>query len=107
MAEPNAGAAARVRLPWHWLGIVPFIAFALLFLILPTLQIVVGAFRTPACGFTLENIRWLFTPSIMASYWISIKISVASALLGCLIGFVMAVGVTLGGLPKAGFGGRC
>jgi putative spermidine/putrescine transport system permease protein len=101
MAGSNAQAAARARLPWHWLGIVPFIAFALLFLILPTLQIVVGAFRTPAGDFTLENIRGLFTPSIMASYWISIKISVASALLGCLIGFAMAAGVTLGGLPKA------
>ncbi len=99
MAEPNAGAAVRVRLPWHWLGIAPFIAFALLFLILPTLQIVVGAFQTPDGGFTLENLRGLFTPSIMASYWISIKISVASALLGCLIGFAVAAAVTLGGLP--------
>lgn len=89
-----------MRLPWHWLGIAPFIAFALLFLILPTLQIVVGAFRTPAGDFTLENIRGLFTPSIMASYWISIKVSVASALLGCLIGFAMAAGITVGGLPK-------
>jgi putative spermidine/putrescine transport system permease protein len=101
MAGSNAGAPARARLPLHWLGVVPFIAFALLFLILPTLQIVVGAFRTPAGDFTLDNIRGLFTPSILASYWISIKISVASALLGCMIGFAMAAGVTLGGLPKA------
>jgi len=99
-AAGSAPSAARVRLPWHWLGIVPFIAFALLFLILPTLQIVVGAFRTPAGDFTLENIRGLFTPSIMASYWISIKISVASALIGCLIGFAMAAGITVGGLPN-------
>lgn len=103
MAEVSAAAGAppagRIRLPWHWIGIAPFIAFALLFLILPTLQIVVGAFRTPAGDFTLENIRGLFTPSIMASYWISIRISVASALLGCLIGFAMAAGITVGGLP--------
>lgn len=101
MAGSNAAAPARARLPLHWLGVLPFIAFALLFLILPTLQIVVGAFQTPAGDFTFENIRGLFTPSILASYWISIKISVASALLGCLIGFAMAAGVTLGGLPKA------
>ncbi len=90
---------ARRTLPWHWLGIVPFVAFALLFLILPTLQIVVGAFQTPEGDLTLENIRGLFTPSIMASYWISIKISFASALLGCLIGFAMAAAMVLGGLP--------
>ena len=30
-----------------WLGVVPFLIFALLFLILPTLQVVTGAFRTP------------------------------------------------------------
>ena len=31
--------------------------------------------------------------------WISIKISLVSALLGCLIGFLVAASVTLGGLP--------
>jgi putative spermidine/putrescine transport system permease protein len=35
----------------------------------------------------------------MASYWISIKVSLASALFGCLIGFGIAASVTLGGLP--------
>jgi putative spermidine/putrescine transport system permease protein len=99
MAKSEAHPPAKARLPWHWLGITPFIAFALLFLILPTLQIVVGAFRAPDGGFTFDNIRGLFTPTILASYWISIKISVASALLGCAIGFAMAAGMTLGGLP--------
>jgi len=83
-----------------WLGVVPFLLFALLFLILPTLQIVTGAFRTPEGGFTLSHIANLFQPSILASYWISIRISVASAFFGCLIGFLMAVGITIGGLPS-------
>ncbi|MGO4914656.1 ABC transporter permease [Pseudogemmobacter sp. W21_MBD1_M6] len=93
-------AAARARLPLHWLGIAPFTIFAALFLILPTMYIVVGAFRTADGGFTLANIAGLFTASIMASYWISIKISVASAFLGCVIGFAVAAAVTLGNLPK-------
>lgn len=88
------------RLPLHWLGVLPFAAFVLLFLILPTMKIVVGAFQTVEGGFTLENIEGLFTPSILAAYWISIKISVASALLGCAIGFAMASAVVLGGLPQ-------
>jgi len=89
-----------MRLPLNWLGVAPFLLFALLFLILPTMNIVLGAFRNPAGEFTLQNIYGLFTPSIMAAYWISIKISLASAILGCAIGFAVAAAVTLGGLPK-------
>lgn len=93
-------AAARRRLPLTWLGIAPFAVFATLFLILPTMNIVLGAFRTPDGSFTLDNLRGLTAPSIRAAYWISIKISLASALLGCLIGFCVAAAITLGGLPK-------
>ncbi|MBP1852385.1 ABC transporter permease [Rhizobium halophytocola] len=93
-------APLRTRLPLHWLGILPFVLFILLFLILPTMKIVIGAFQRPDGAFTLDNIANLFTPSILNAYWISIKISVASSLLGCLIGFGVATAVILGGLPK-------
>jgi putative spermidine/putrescine transport system permease protein len=88
------------RVPLHWLGLLPFLIFTLLFLIMPTMKIVVGAFQTPEGGFTFQNIADLNTPSILSAYWISIKLSVISAALGCLIGFGMAAGVVLGGLPK-------
>ena len=89
----------RPRMSFAWVGILPFALFAFLFLILPTLQIVTGAFRNPAGDFTLQNIANLFQPSIIAAYWISIRISVASAFLGCLVGFLLAWSVVLGGLP--------
>ncbi|SMC60218.1 putative spermidine/putrescine transport system permease protein [Rhizobium sp. RU36D] len=88
------------RLPLYWLGVVPFFLFVTLFLILPTMRIVVGAFQTPDGTFTFNNILGLFKPSILAAYWISIKISLASAVLGCAIGFAMAAAVVLGGLPR-------
>jgi putative spermidine/putrescine transport system permease protein len=94
---PPPSAATR---SWAWLGILPFMGFAFLFLILPTMQIVIGAFRTPAGGFTLENIANLFTPSILGAFWISIRVSLASAFLGCVIGFAVAWAVTLGDLPR-------
>jgi putative spermidine/putrescine transport system permease protein len=78
---------------------LPFLLFALLFLVLPTMHVVIGAFRNPAGEFTLVNIRNLFTPAIMGSFWISIRISFASAFLGCVIGFFVAWAVTLGNLP--------
>ncbi len=58
---------------WAWLGLLPFAAFAALFLILPTMFIVVGSFRNPAGDFTLANIANLFQPSILAAFWISIR----------------------------------
>ena len=101
IAAGGAPRRARRALPGlNWLGLLPFFAFAMLFLVLPTLQIVLGAFRDPAGGFTLQNILDLNTPSIRNAYWVSIKVSFWSALLGCLIGFAMAAAVVLGGLPR-------
>lgn len=98
--QKTGARRARTGLPLAWVGMVPFTLFAVLFLILPTMHIVLGAFRTVEGDVTLQNIVNLFQPSIIAAYWISIRISVASALLGCLIGFAMAAAITLGGLPR-------
>ncbi|MFB2531623.1 ABC transporter permease [Paracoccus sp. p4-l81] len=87
-------------MPLTWLGIVPFAAFAALFLILPTIHIVIGAFRGPDGGFTLANIQNLFQPTIMRPFWLSIKLSLITAAIGCLGGFLLAAAVTRGGLPK-------
>lgn len=86
--------------PLSWLGLVPFAVFAILFLILPTMYIVVGAFQTAEGRPTFDNIVNLFQTSILAAYWISIRISFATAFLGCVIGFGIAASVTLGALPK-------
>ena len=48
-----------------WLGVVPFFAFALVFLILPTLHVMLGAFQTPEGAFTLANLGGLMTGSIL------------------------------------------
>jgi putative spermidine/putrescine transport system permease protein len=91
---------SRRTLPLRWLGVAPFIVFVLMFLILPSLYIVVGAFRGPEGGFTLDNIRGLNTRTILNAYWVSIRVSFWSALIGCAIGFGMAAAVVLGGLPR-------
>jgi putative spermidine/putrescine transport system permease protein len=89
------------RLPVAWLGLLPFAAFAVLFLILPTMKIVLGAFQAPDGSFTFQNLLDLNTDSIRSAYWTSIKLSFVTALLGCAIGFGMAAAVVFGGLPKA------
>jgi putative spermidine/putrescine transport system permease protein len=87
------------RLPLHWLGVAPFFIFALMFLILPTTYLIVGAFQNDQGEFTVDNILALGQPSILAAYWISIRISLASALLGALVGFAIALAIVRGGLP--------
>ena len=101
MPTDRPAPGPRLRLPLEWLGILPFVLFAVLFLILPTMKIVVGAFQTPEGGFTLQNFVDLNTASNRAAYWTSIKLSFVTALLGCAIGFGMAAAVVFGGLPKA------
>jgi putative spermidine/putrescine transport system permease protein len=102
---PSAGTGAgRMRLAlgaqtWAWIGVTPFFVFALMFLIVPTLYLVVGAFQDGDGNFTLQNLADLFTPTILSAYWISIKVSLASALCGALLGFGLAYAVVLGGLP--------
>ncbi|MCV9961067.1 ABC transporter permease subunit [Pararhizobium sp. BT-229] len=83
-----------------WLGIAPFMIFAFMFLILPTLYLVTGAFFNPAGEFTFQNIADLTHPTILSAYWISIKVSLASSLGGALIGFFLAWAIVLGGLPS-------
>ncbi|HZT19094.1 MAG TPA: ABC transporter permease subunit [Dongiaceae bacterium] len=100
--EARPTLAARLlpqQMPWAWLGVGPFFVFALLFLILPTAYLVVGGFQDADGNFTLQNIRDLFSPSILSAYWISIEVSVASALAGAVVGFFLAYAAVLGGLP--------
>lgn len=89
-----------LRLPTQWLGVAPFFIFAIMFLILPTLYLMLGAFQNEAGEFTLENIIALSQPSIVAAYWISIKISLASALIGAFAGLAIAIAIVRGGLPN-------
>jgi putative spermidine/putrescine transport system permease protein len=82
-----------------WIGVTPFFVFALMFLILPTLFLIIGGFQDTDGRFTLQNIANLFQPTILNAYWISIKVSAASAIAGALIGSLLAWAAVMGGLP--------
>ena len=82
-SAPRARTVQFGQTAWAWAGVTPFFIFALMFLIVPTLYLVVGAFQDAQGNFTLANIEQLFTSdSIRSAYWISIKVSVASAVVG-------------------------
>jgi len=84
-----------------WLGVAPFFLFAILFLVLPSLRLIVGSFTNNEGQFTFANLLQLFQEkSILDAYWLSIRISAATAIGGGIFGFLLAYSVTVGGLPK-------
>jgi putative spermidine/putrescine transport system permease protein len=99
-ARPSLGARIGDQFSWAWLGVTPFFLFAIMFLILPMAFLVVGAFQDADGNFTFANLAELSEPTIVSAYWISIKVSVASALGGAVIGFFLAYAIALGRLPR-------
>lgn len=84
-----------------WLGVIPFILFALLFLIIPTLFLVSTAFIDAEGKFTLQNIYDLGSQQVLSAFDISIRVSAASAFFGALIGLAIALAIIRGRLPNA------
>jgi putative spermidine/putrescine transport system permease protein len=86
---------------FNWLGVVPFFLFTFLFIFLPSFKILSGAFRSNDGKLTLMNFVSLFESSIISAYWVTIKISLATAVGGGILGFLMAYAITGGRLPRA------
>jgi putative spermidine/putrescine transport system permease protein len=84
----------------RWLGVVPFFVFSGLFLIGPVVVLAYRSLEGPDGGLTLDNYRELTNPTVLASYGLSIRISLTTAVLGGLIGFFLAWAVSMGGLPR-------
>jgi putative spermidine/putrescine transport system permease protein len=84
----------------NWLGVAPFFLFTFLFILLPSVSLFVGSFQDAQGHFTFNNFINLSDPSIIAAYWVSIRISATTAVGGGLLGFFMAYAVTVGGLPR-------
>jgi putative spermidine/putrescine transport system permease protein len=71
-----------------------------LFLIGPTVVLAYRSLESPDGGLTLDNYRALTNPTVLASYGLSIRISLTTALIGGLFGFFLAWAVSMGGLPR-------
>ncbi|MGH2273252.1 MULTISPECIES: ABC transporter permease [Microbacterium] len=86
-AGPGALALARrPRRDWAWIGLVPFAAYVLIFLALPTVLAIGSGFFTKKGAFTLDNIAALGDPVILATFWNSTWVSVLTALVGAIVG---------------------
>ena len=96
---PGRRLSLGTKRDWTWLGVAPFFMFAFLFLIGPVLYLVKGAFQDINGAFTFNNSLELGSPNIVASFSLSMRLSLLSALMGTLAGLVLGYAVILGGLP--------
>lgn len=77
-------------------GLVPFGAFVILFLLLPGAQMVVGAFIAQDGRAGLANFARALAPQYLNAFRTSIAISVETALVGAVVGTVVAYAIVHG-----------
>jgi putative spermidine/putrescine transport system permease protein len=100
-SQRDAPQARPALSAWRdWLGVAPFLLFASMFILLPFMFLLFGSFQDAKRNFTVQNYIDLFKPDILGAYWVTIRISLVTALGGGLLGFMMAYSVTVGGLPR-------
>lgn len=98
----NVGGAVRPprRISFAWLGILPFLVFATAFLIGPAIILALRSLETADASVSLQNYANLFRDDVLDAYWLSIRVSLATAVVGGVFGFLLAWAVVQGGLPR-------
>ena len=79
------------------LGVVPFLAYTTVFLLIPTLVVIVGAFSDGSGRPTLANLAALGQPQVVAALVHSVVLSAVTAVGGALIGALLAYAVSTAG----------
>ena len=97
---PAAGASRPRASSLAWLGVVPFFAYAPSSCFLPAGQVLFGAFKGVDGGFTLSNIQELKNEPYISAYKNSIEVSLVTAVVGGLLGFLIAYSAIRDGTPR-------
>jgi putative spermidine/putrescine transport system permease protein len=77
------------RLVREALPLVPFLAFVVIFLLIPTITVVVSSVYDQGV-FSLDRIHALFTDTALTALWKSVLLSGSTALIGAVLGAVLA-----------------
>jgi putative spermidine/putrescine transport system permease protein len=83
-----------------WMGLIPFFVFVFIFLIYPSLNLFMGAFKDAQGNFTLANINFLKDTYVLKSYSTSLQLSIISSIVGGALGFFAAYAITIGNAPR-------
>ena len=84
-----------------WLGVLPFFLFSAAFLIGPAVILIYRSLEHPDGGFTLQFWGQLTSDPVMRAYGMSVRLSLTTALVGGIFGFLLAWAVSHGALPRA------
>jgi putative spermidine/putrescine transport system permease protein len=96
-AAPIRGGLGRgSRRALDYAGLLPFGAFAALFLLWPTVIVVVGAFQDPEGGLTLANLRQALQGTYLQTFVTSTVLSTITAVLGAVGGGLLAWAISVG-----------
>lgn len=80
---------------------LPFFAYALFFLLLPAGNVLTGAFQSGKDGgFTFDNVAALFDEPYRTAFRNSIEVSLVTALLGGIVGLLIAYAAIRDGSPR-------
>ena len=89
-AGPSATPASPLSSAMAKLGTLattlPFFAYTACFLLAPTVIVIVGAFQDRSGNFTLANFNKMFEANTIAAFGTSILVSLASSLIGAVVG---------------------
>lgn len=92
----EGGAAAKAAAPftsqrsWSWLGLMPFLAFLVLFLIVPAISVFSQALRGADGAFGFASMGEAFSGQNLDAFWFSIKFSAGAAAVGTTLGTLLA-----------------
>ncbi|QEO10799.1 ABC transporter permease [Protaetiibacter larvae] len=95
-APPRRGASRLLA----WLGLVPFAAYVVVFLALPTVLALASGLFDADGAFTLDNLGALGDPVILATFWSSTWLSLLTAVLGAVFGALVCYAML--GLSETG-----
>lgn len=82
----TSSRASRSAPSAAWLGLVPFAAYVLLFLAVPTVLAIGSGFFTKSGDFTWTNISALADPVVLATFANSAGVSLLTAVIGAIVG---------------------
>lgn len=103
-ARPGAGRTplpARLTRGLAAIGLVPFAAYLLLFLVLPTILAVATGFFTRDGAFTTSNLSALWDPTVLLTFANSAGLSLLTAAIGAVVGALVCYAL-LGMNPGGG-----
>jgi putative spermidine/putrescine transport system permease protein len=89
MASSQSSSRLRGRGFGPALGLLPFLAYLAVFLLVPTVTVVAGAFQENG-QFTTANVQALFEGTALHALWTSVVLSAATAAAGAVLGSVLA-----------------